>query len=152
MRLRSRDDHLDLPSLTPTPALADLPTARIDASCRYLGTTVADTDARVRAHGLGPRTMARIRLSDAGLDIVRVAESFRIPATALRSARRAGDFAGKAVRHPGALVVRWEHGQQLLDTGFRLHPPKGATGDEKEMTEIQHTWSRSIEKIARRSA
>jgi hypothetical protein len=139
---RRRTKH-DLPRLVPAPSVADLPPAKLSSGGRYLATAVSgDWLDRVVAQGLGPRSTCRLSLSDAGLDVIRLAGSFRIPAEAMRGARRDQGIAGKAVPPHGVLVVTWQHGDYLLDTGFRL----GATD-----AGVPHdTWVRSISKMARR--
>lgn len=130
----------------PIPPVAELPTPRLQGGARYLGTTPAGSRSRVTGHGLAARSTSRISLSGEGLDIVRLAGSFRIPAAQLRSARAADSFAGRPVPPHGALVVRWTHGEHTLDTGFRLQLDKH---DDKRAQEAHHGWVRSIGKIAK---
>ncbi|QNN52553.1 hypothetical protein [Nocardioides mesophilus] len=137
---RRRGRKHDLPPLVPVPAVAELPEARLSAGARYFGTTVAgDWLDRVVAHGLGARSACRLQLSTEGLDVVRLAGSFRIPAEALRGARHDQGIAGKVVPPHGILVVTWRHGDLTLDTGFRLTEPDG-----------HDTWVRSISTMAKR--
>ena len=99
----------------------DLPAARLQSGARYFGTTTSgDWLDRVVARGLGARSSCRLSLSAEGLDVIRLAGSFRIPAAALRGARHDQGIAGKVVPPHGLLVVTWQHGDYLLDTGFRL--------------------------------
>lgn len=136
---RRRGAKHDLPPLVPTPAVADLPEPKLSAGARYFGTTVAgDWLDRVVARGLGARSTCRLSLSGEGLDVIRLAGSFRIPAAALRGARRDQGIAGKVVPPAGVLVVTWQHGDLTLDTGFRLTDP------------AQHDdWVRSLSKMAK---
>jgi hypothetical protein len=137
----------DLPELVPAPAVADLPPARLQAGARYFGTTVSgDWLDRVVARGLGARSTARLNLSAEGLDVIRLAGSFRIPAAALRGARHDQGIAGKVVPPHGLLVVTWQHGDYTLDTGFRLTDQAVA---DKGVTEAHNQWIRSISKIAK---
>lgn len=140
------------------PAVADLPEPRLQAGARYFGTTVSgDWLDRVVARGLGARGSCRLSLSGEGLDVIRLAGSFRIPASALRGARHDQGIAGKVVPPHGLLVVTWQHGDHLLDTGFRLTPVEGPGGDvvgttsapDKSVTEIHNRWVRSISKMAK---
>ena len=134
----------DLAPLVEIPNVKDLPPAKLDSAARYFGTTVAgDWLDRVVAQGLGARSSCRIRLSDEGIDVVRMAGSFRIAATALRGARHDQGIAGKVVPPHGLLVVTWTHGDYTLDTGFRL---TDAT------TESHNEWVRKIGKIAKKEA
>lgn len=110
----------DLPPLVPIPDGEVVPV--LQAGGRYFGTTTnGDWLDRVVARGLGTRSTCRLTLSDAGLDVVRVGgSSFRIPADGLRGARHDQGIAGKVVPPHGVLVVTWQHGDLLLDTGFRI--------------------------------
>jgi hypothetical protein len=108
-----------LEPLVPVPS--DPPEPLLQAGGRYLGTTTSgDWLDRVVARGLGARSTCRLSLSHEGLEVVRVAGSFRIPAGALRAARHDQGIAGKVVPPHGVLVVTWQHGDLLLDTGFRM--------------------------------
>lgn len=146
---RRRATRHDLPPLVPAPKVADLPEARLEASGRYFGSTVAgDWLDRVVAQGLGTRSTARIRLSDEGVDVIRLAaESFRIPLAALRGARHDQGIAGKVVPPHGVLVVTWQHGDLLIDSGFRLSVPADAT--DRSITETHNEWVRKLSKIAK---
>ncbi|MEW1718786.1 hypothetical protein [Streptomyces sp. NPDC093109] len=88
---------------------------------RYHGSTTAGQWLdRIVAHGLGSRSRVELTLTDAGLDVVRPgANDFFIPADQLREARLDKGIAGKVLAEGGLLVVTWEHGGTLLDSGFR---------------------------------
>jgi hypothetical protein len=156
---RRRGRKHDLPPLVEAPPVAELPEARLQAGGRYFGTTVSgDWLDRVVARGLGPRSSCRLSLSDEGLDVIRLAGSFRIPADALRGAGHDKGIAGKVVPPHGVLVVTWQHGDQLLDTGFRLAPPadlsapdaaRTAQSADKSVGELHNRWVRAIAKMAR---
>jgi hypothetical protein len=149
---RRRARKHDLPPLPTAPPVSELPPAKLQAGARYFGTTVnGDWLDRVVARGLGARSSARLSLSTEGLDVVRLAGSFRIPVQALRGARHDQGIAGKVVPPHGILVVTWRHGDLLLDTGFRLEPPKPAKdgGPQPTVTELHNQWVRSISKMAR---
>ncbi len=132
----------DIAELVAVPAVNELPPAKLQADARYFGTTVSgDWLDRVVARGLGARSTARLSLSDEGLDVVRLAGSFRIPTDALRGARHDQGIAGKVVPPHGLLVVTWQHGDYLLDTGFRLTV-------NPSTTDTHDVWVRSIRKVA----
>jgi hypothetical protein len=142
---RNRARRHDLPPLVQVPAVADLPEPTLQAAARYFGTTVSgDWLDRVVAHGLGARSTCRLHLSGDGLDVVRPAGSFRIPAEAIRGARHDQGIAGKVVPPHGLLVVTWQHGDLVLDTGFRLEGPA--------VTDAHNLWIRTIGKIAKENA
>lgn len=137
-----------LPPLVPAPPVADLPEPKLVGGARYFGTTVSgDWLDRVVARGLGARSGCRLNLSGEGLDVVRLAGSFRIPASALRGARHDQGIAGKVVPPHGLLVVTWQHGDYTLDTGFRLTDEVVA---DRGVTEAHNAWIRSISKMAKR--
>ena len=92
---------------------------------RYLGSTTAgDWLDRVVAYRLGERSLVELTLSAEGLNVVRPAStSFFVPVADLRGARTDRGIAGKVVPEGGLLVVTWEHGGKLLDTGVRADHP-----------------------------
>ncbi|MEV6026684.1 hypothetical protein [Streptomyces sp. NPDC052036] len=108
-----------------TPAQPGMPEepgpARLSMSGRYHGSTTAGQWLdRIVAHGLGTRSLVELTLTDAGLDVVRPgATDFFVPAEQLRGARLDKGIAGKVLTEGGLLVVTWEHGGKLLDSGFR---------------------------------
>lgn len=110
--------------LPPLPTAPDEPEeARLTMSGRYHGSTTAGQWLdRIVAHGLGTRSLAELTLTDAGLDVVRPgAADFFVPRAALRGARLDKGIAGKVLTEGGLLVVTWEHGGRLIDSGFRSH-------------------------------
>jgi hypothetical protein len=90
-----------------------------------------------------------LSLSAEGLDVIRVAGSFRIPVAALRGARHDQGIAGKVVPPHGVLVVTWQHGDFVLDTGFRL-TDTGSGSARGGVTEAHGDWVRSITRMAKR--
>ncbi|MFJ5777974.1 hypothetical protein [Streptomyces sp. NPDC093094] len=109
----------DLPELPSAPERTGA--VKLSMSGRYHGSTTAGQWLdRIVAHGLGTRSRAELTLTDAGLDVVRPgASDFFVPAEALREARLDKGIAGKVLTEGGLLVVTWEHGGRLIDSGFR---------------------------------
>ncbi len=110
----------DLPEL---PTAPDAPgPVRLTMSGRYHGSTTAGQWLdRIVARGLGTRSRAELTLTDAGLEVARPgAEDFFVPAARLRGARLDKGIAGKVLTEGGLLVVTWEHGDRLIDSGFRF--------------------------------
>ncbi|MFE0702100.1 hypothetical protein [Streptomyces sp. NPDC058872] len=109
----------DLPELPTAPE----PTgeATLTLSGRYHGSTTAGQWLdRIVAHGLGTRSRVELRLTDAGIEVVRPgANDFFVPAAALREARLDKGIAGKVLAEGGLLVITWEHGGKPIDSGFR---------------------------------
>jgi hypothetical protein len=107
------------------PALPQAPEATgeplLTAEGRYHGSTTAGRWLdRIVAHGLGVRSRAALTLTVEGLDVDRTgAPGFFVPAAALRGARLDKGIAGKVLTEGGLLVVTWEHGGTLIDSGFR---------------------------------
>lgn len=110
-----------LPALPQAPEAAGEPLLRAEG--RYHGSTTAGQWLdRIVAHGLGVRSRAALTLTPQGLEVERTgAPGFFVPAAALRGARLDKGIAGKVLTEGGLLVVTWEHGGTLLDSGFRLH-------------------------------
>ncbi|WP_308190593.1 hypothetical protein [Streptomyces sp. HPF1205] len=108
-----------LPALPPIPERPG--PALLESDGRYHGSTTAGQWLdRIVAHGLGVRSRVRLSLAEEGLVVDRVgAPGFLVPAAALRGARLDRAIAGKVLPEGGLLVVTWEHGGTLLDSGFR---------------------------------
>jgi hypothetical protein len=139
---RKRGGKHDLPPLPVAPAIGDLPAAKLQSGARYFGTTVSgEWLDRIVAHGLGARSSCRLNLSDEGLDVIRMAGSFRIPAAAIKGARHDQGIAGKVVPPHGLMIVTWQHGDLMLDTGFRLQ--------SDDITAAHNVWIRTLSKLAR---
>ncbi|SFY47954.1 PH-like domain-containing protein [Streptomyces sp. F-1] len=109
----------DIPELPAVPEESG--PVKLSMSGRYHGSTTAGQWLdRIVAHGLGTRSLARLTLTDAGLEVERTgANDFFIPAAALREARLDKGIAGKVLTEGGLLVVTWAHGGKLIDSGFR---------------------------------
>lgn len=109
----------DLPELPQAPESAGDVTLRL--SGRYHGSTTAGQWLdRIVAHGLGVRSRVELTLTDAGVAVVRPgATDFFVPADRLRAARLDKGIAGKVLAEGGLLILTWQHGDRLLDSGFR---------------------------------
>ncbi|WP_329080865.1 hypothetical protein [Streptomyces niveus] len=109
----------DLPELPQAPEFPGEATLRL--SGRYHGSTTAGQWLdRIVAHGLGVRSRVELTLTDAGVDVVRPgATDFFVPAGQLRAARLDKGIAGKVLAEGGLLILTWQHGDRLLDSGFR---------------------------------
>lgn len=109
----------DLPELPTAPEDPGEPVLTLKG--RYHGSTTAGQWLdRIVAHGLGVRSLAELTLTDQGLDVVRTgAPDFFVPAAALRGARLDTGIAGKVLTEGGLLVITWQHGDRLIDSGFR---------------------------------
>ncbi|PJM96393.1 PH-like domain-containing protein [Streptomyces sp. CB01373] len=109
----------DLPELPDAPE--EPGPATLTMTGRYHGSTTAGQWLdRIVARGLGTRSRAELTLTDEGLDVVRPgADDFFVPAARLRGARLDKGIAGKVLTEGGLLVVTWEHGDRLIDSGFR---------------------------------
>ncbi|MET9347448.1 hypothetical protein [Streptomyces termitum] len=134
--------------LPPLPEVPDAPgAAKLAMSGRYHGSTTAGQWLdRIVAHGLGTRSRAELTLTDTGISVVRPgADDFLIPAAALREARLDKGIAGKVLTEGGLLIVTWEHGGTLLDSGFR----SDRAAEHTDWTEAINSMIETTEGIAR---
>lgn len=108
-----------LPALPQAPQTTGEPLLALQG--RYHGSTTAGQWLdRIVVHGLGVRSKAALTLTEEGLDVDRTgAPGFFVPVSALRGARLDKGIAGKVLTEGGLLVVTWEHGGTLIDSGFR---------------------------------
>lgn len=128
----------DLPEL---PTVPDAPgAARLEMSGRYHGSTTAGQWLdRIVAHGLGTRSKAEVTLTDAGIDVVRPgASDFFIPAARLREARLDKGIAGKVLTEGGMLIITWQHGDKLIDSGFRSDRAAGHAAWVEAVNAMSH--------------
>ncbi|MEV1006992.1 hypothetical protein [Streptomyces sp. NPDC049881] len=111
----------DLPELPQAPEPGAGGTPRLTLTGRYHGSTAAGRWLdRIVARGLGARSRVTLDLTDAGVTVRGTgAGDFLIPAARLRGARLDKGIAGKVLTEGGLLVLTWEHGDRLLDSGFR---------------------------------
>jgi hypothetical protein len=109
----------DLPALPALPR--ELGPAQLSSTGLYVGSTFAGSWQDRVLHGhLGDRADATASLHEAGLLVTRQggAEVF-VPRELWRQARLAPGLAGTVVGEGGLLVLRWQLGPELIDTGFR---------------------------------
>jgi hypothetical protein len=87
----------------------------------FLGTTGhGDWLDRIVVHDLGVRSRARVEVGLEGVAVRRQgARDLLIPLTSLRAAGLGRGIAGKAYERDGVLIITWELGGRLVDTGFR---------------------------------
>jgi hypothetical protein len=120
---RRAASQCDLPELPAIPGDAGEPLAEL--SGRYhASTTAGDWLDRIAARDLGTRSLVDLTLTGQGVAVRRpAAADFFIPAGALRGARLDRGIAGKVVPEGGLLVITWQHGDRLIDSGFRSEHP-----------------------------
>lgn len=123
----------------PPPGAAEAETLLPPATGVYVGSTTAgDWQDRIAVGDIGHRANATLHLTAGGLLVERVGASpLWIPAAAIIAAGTAEGLAGKVMGPDGLLVVRWEHGEHRLDTGFR--------GDDKE---LYQDWTSALQTMA----
>ncbi|MEU8874693.1 hypothetical protein AB0D24_26835 [Streptomyces javensis] len=126
----------DLPELPQAPAEPGTPI--LTMSGRYHGSTTAGQWLdRIVAHGLGTRSRVELTLTDQGVSVVRPgARDFFIPAAELRGARLDKGIAGKVLAEGGLLVITWQLGEKLLDSGFRSDHAAEHTAWVDALTEL----------------
>ncbi|HVU91506.1 MAG TPA: transporter [Jatrophihabitans sp.] len=108
--------------LPPLPELPrDLGPALLAGTGLYVGSTFAGSwQDRVLHGGLGERADATATLHERGLLVERQGSSeVFVPRELWREARLAPGLAGMVVGEGGLLVLRWQLGPELVDTGFR---------------------------------
>ncbi|MER6917337.1 hypothetical protein ABT354_37320 [Streptomyces sp. NPDC000594] len=128
-----------LQSGLPEPAAppAEPGTPRLTLTGRYHGSTTAGQWLdRIVAHGLGVRSLVELTLTDTGLTVVRPgARDFHIPLADLREARLDKGIAGKVLAEGGLLIITWQLGDTLIDSGFRSD---SAAGHTEWVTTLNH--------------
>lgn len=87
----------------------------------YLGTSIAgDWLDRIAVHGLGVRSRARVSVAPGGVVLFRDgAPAFLIPAEDIRAVRTDRGVAGTVRAKDSVIVVTWQLGEAVVDTGFR---------------------------------
>ena len=118
-RRRAREQADIAEPLLPPDVLAD--TTAGPVSGVFLGSTHhGDWLDRIVVHDLGVRSRASAEVGPSGVALRREgARDVFIPAATVRGAEMARGIAGKAYERDGVLVVTWELGGRLVDTGFR---------------------------------
>lgn len=88
---------------------------------RYVGTVSAgDWLDRVAVHDLGVRSAADVTITEAGVVIRRQGAADLFLATdAIHGVRADRGIAGRVAERGGVLVVTWDLGGRLVDSGFR---------------------------------
>ncbi|MBO3680027.1 hypothetical protein [Streptomyces sp. NEAU-YJ-81] len=129
----------DLPELPQAPSDPGDPKLRM--SGRYHGSTTAGQWLdRIVAHGLGTRSRVELTLTDQGVSVVRPgAQDFFIPAAELRGARLDKGIAGKVLAEGGLLVITWQLGEKLIDSGFRSDHAAEHPAWVDALTPLNHT-------------
>jgi hypothetical protein len=138
----------DLPELPTAPSEPGEP--KLVLSGRYHGSTTAGQWLdRIVARGLGTRSKVELTLTDEGLDVVRPgAADFFVPKDALREARLDKGIAGKVLAEGGLLIVTWQHGDKMIDSGFRSNRAAEHTAWVEAINSMR-TTSLTTEGIAR---
>lgn len=87
----------------------------------FLGSTAhGDWLDRIVVHDLGVRSRAVAEVGASGIALRREgARDLMIPLSSVQSAALARGIAGKAYERDGVLIVTWDLGGRLVDTGFR---------------------------------
>ncbi len=109
-----------------------------EAGVLYLGTTMAgDWNDPVTIGDVAVQTPATLHISRSGLLVDRAGASpLWVPAMSVRGVRLGRSLSGQVQAGDGMLVVTWQLGGHLLDTGFR--------GDEA----VYPDWLRTLRALA----
>lgn len=112
----------DLPALPAVPDDAPGEPLAGPAAGVYLGSSTAgDWLDRIVARGLGRRGRAEVTVGAAGVLVDRDGEpALWLPVGSLRGVRLDRAAAGRVVETDGIVVLTWQHGQRLLESGLRL--------------------------------
>lgn len=115
-----RQEHIPAP-VAPPAALAAAGGAAVRG--RYLGSTTAgDWLDRVVVHHLGVVSNADLVVADEGVLFEREGEpDLFVPRASLREVRLDRGIAGEVYEQGGVVVLTWQLGEALLDTGFRAN-------------------------------
>ncbi len=91
----------------------------------YVATTTAgDLLDRIVVHGLGNRGRARLQVRADGVLLERTGESdLWIPRESMRAVRLGSGQAQKAFEAGGLILLAWQLGPRLVETGFRADDP-----------------------------
>jgi hypothetical protein len=110
----------DLPGLYPRPGVLSGDVVPPVRGVYVSSTTAGDWLDRIVVRDLGVRSRATVHVTGSGVAFDRegAADVF-VPSAWLRSVRRERGIAGKFVEEGGLVVVTWEFGDRMLDTGFR---------------------------------
>jgi hypothetical protein len=115
----------DIPAPTPPPAAALAESSGTGVVGQYVATTTSgDLLDRIVAHGLGHRGRAVLSVRDDGVLLQRAGEvDLWIPRADLRAVRLGSGQAQKAFEAGGLILVTWQLGDRVVDTGFRADDP-----------------------------
>jgi hypothetical protein len=93
----------------------------------YLGTSVSgDWLDRIAAHGLGVRSRALVDWSESGVAMHRQgAPSLVIPAADILGVRADSGVAATVRSKDSVVVITWQLGERVVDTGFRADDASG---------------------------
>jgi hypothetical protein len=133
-RRAERQADLPVPSEVALPGVPTPPQDRPDTASavrygpvpgRYLATTdTADWLDRIVVHGLGVPSRAEVTVRDDGVLVERTgARDLFVPRGDVRGARLDRGIAGAVYEDGGLVVLTWQLGPKLVDTGFRGDRP-----------------------------
>jgi hypothetical protein len=118
----------DLPPLAERPEALSADLVPPVPGVYVCSTTAGDWLDRIVVRDLGVRSRAVVHVTGAGVSFDREgATDVFVPSAWLRGVRRESGMAGKFVGRDGLVVITWELGDRMLDTGFR--PDRSRDGD-----------------------
>jgi hypothetical protein len=122
-RRQARQSDIASPTLTPAETWDDEQDPGDGFEAVYVSTTTeGDWLDRITVHGMGNRSLASIAVRPQGILIDRASygeTDITIPADAVRGVRLVTGMAGKYLRDEGIVVITWQHGDRVLDTGVK---------------------------------
>lgn len=119
----SRQTDVPPPPAVPVDARAEGPEPAVPGM--YVATTTeGDLLDRIVVHGLGNRGRAILRVREDGVLLERTGESdLWIPRESMRAVRLGSGQAQKAFEAGGLILVAWQLGPRVVETGFRADDP-----------------------------
>ncbi|RJQ81588.1 transporter [Pseudonocardiaceae bacterium YIM PH 21723] len=137
-RQRQRRQEKVLAPFPVPPAAIGEPELLPELTGMYFGTTFAGNwQDRIAVGDIGHRAEATLHATSQGVLVDRVGSSpLWIPAALIKDSRVSPGLANKVIPGKGLLVITWQHGDQLLDTGFR--------GDDGDVYEQWVTTTRNL--------
>lgn len=126
----------DLPAPAPAPDALEPRDLGPVTGIYIASTTAGNWLDRIVVHDLGVRSRAELEVGPQGVLLRRQgARDLFIPADDLRDARGDRGIAGKVYERGGVLVMTWDLGGRLVDTGFR------ADGAEDQVSAVETVMS-----------
>lgn len=122
------------------PAVPELACEHPLAGLYVATTTAGDWLDRIAVHGLGNRCRAQLCLMPDGALLRREGEAdLWLDRDAIRDVRLDRGLAQKVFEAGGVIVITWQLGSALLDTGFRADDPQEHVAAARELASLRES-------------